>query len=92
MLRMLNNREHRFSVDARERITQIMCSLDVVILSLPQDPSPILVGDLERIVTTLRTADESAAAGKATAAMQLLELAGARMERFRQAIEELRGI
>ncbi|MFN3241183.1 MAG: hypothetical protein ACE37K_06680 [Planctomycetota bacterium] len=82
MLRRIGGRDEQFGATIRERIDEMMAFLDAVILRLPDDPPDDMVEELERVVTTLSTADASLASGNSTASLQMIDLARARLERF----------
>lgn len=88
LLRRIGGRDERFGDSVRERINEMMSFLDAVILRLPEDPPEDMVEELDRVVTTLHTADASLVDGNNAASLQMLELARARLERFAQRVED----
>lgn len=87
MLRRIGGRDEEFGKTIRERIDEMMAFLDAVILRLPEDPPDNMVEELERVVTTLRTADTTLLEGNSPAALQMIDLARARLERFAKQVE-----
>lgn len=85
---MLGNKDAMSGETVRCRIMRYMAALDLVILRLPEDPPDSMVDELDRIITTLRTAEQSAMGGTKQGALGLLDLAGARIERFAKVVEE----
>ncbi|MCK5941998.1 MAG: hypothetical protein KAI24_08530 [Planctomycetes bacterium] len=75
----------------QDRINEMMAFLDSVILRLPEDPPDAMVEELDRVVTTLRTADGSLQGGNESATMQMLDLARARLQRFAKQVDEFGG-
>ena len=88
MLRMIDHRGKSAGLHASQRIEQMMAALDSVIMRLPEDPPDDMVQEFDRIVTTLRTADENVQAGNASSSRQSLDLAKARIERFAKLVED----
>jgi len=88
MLRRIGARDEDFGETVQDRINEMMAFLDAVILRLPDDPPDDMVEELERVVTTLGTADQSLVDGNNTASLQMLDLARARLERFAQQVED----
>ena len=82
VLRMINGRRHTSSASASERVMEMMAHLDVVLLNLPEDPPADMISEIERIVVTLRTADQNFSDGNSASGMQSLELAKARLDRL----------
>ncbi|MCR9245286.1 MAG: hypothetical protein NXI31_09660 [bacterium] len=82
VLRMIDGRRHTSAASARERVMAMMADLDVVLLNLPEDPPDDLIQEVERIVVTLRTADESLSQGDSGSGMQMLGLAKSRLDRL----------
>lgn len=82
LLRMIEHRDGEGVAGTRDHVMQMMAALDAVLARLPDDPPDHVVAELERIVTTLRTADACLQSGNAAGGMQTLELARARLERF----------
>jgi len=87
VLRMIENREHKESESARERVMAMMAALDAVLLHLPDDPPDAMVAEIERVVTTLRTADVTLSSGNISGGLMTLDLARARLDRFVQSLE-----
>ena len=89
MLRMIQQRRHIQTASARERVLATLADLDVVMLRLPEDPPQQLVAEIERIVQSLRNADESLERADSRAGMLSLELASARLRRLAAELPEL---
>lgn len=81
LLRMIEHRDGE-TAGTRDHVLQMMAALDAVLTHLPDDPPDHVVAELERIVTTLRTADSCLSSGNKSGGLQTLELARARLERF----------
>ena len=79
---MIDSRRHSGSVSTHARVMDMMEALDAVLLRLPPDPDDWMVNEVERIVITLRTADEHIVNKNSTGALQFLDLARARLGRF----------
>ena len=88
VLRVIGNRSQGNRNSVRDQIVHMTLSLDEVILKLPEDPPDDMVAELERIVTALRTADQSLLAEQIPAALSSLELARQRLDRFVKTIDE----
>lgn len=84
---MLGTKGALNSDSVRARIMHFMAALDAIILRLPEDPPMSMVDELDRIITTLRTAQHAAIGASRQGALGLLELAGARIERFDKVVE-----
>ena len=82
MLRMIQRHRHSQAASARERVLATLADLDLVILRLPEDPPDDMVAEVERIVMSLRNADETLSRGDARSGMQSLDLAAARLHRL----------
>ena len=85
---MIENREATFSESARQRTVRMMADLDTVLLHLPDDPPDDIVTEVDRIVTTLRNADANMQDRNESAAMQMLDLAQARIDRFARRLSD----
>lgn len=79
---MIKGRRHTSAESARERVMAMMADLDVVLLHLPEDPPDEIITEVERVVITLRTADQCLSDGNSASGMQSLELAKARLDRL----------
>lgn len=84
LLCMIEMRRHSSAESARERVMAMMAALDAIILHLPEDPPDEVLVEVERVVTTLRTADESLQSGDSRTGIQSLDLAKGRLERLRK--------
>ncbi|MCA8949011.1 MAG: hypothetical protein KDE27_05880 [Planctomycetes bacterium] len=82
VLRMIKGRRHTSAASASERVMSMMADLDKVLLYLPQDPPDDIITDVERVVMTLRTADQCLTDGNTASGMQSLDLARARLDRI----------
>jgi hypothetical protein len=82
VLRSFARRSER--ADAQRRVTAMLAMLDVVIGQLPEDVDDDTLADVERVVTTLRTADASIENDQITSGLQSLDLAQARLSRLAQ--------
>lgn len=82
VLRMIKGRRHTRAATANERVMAMMADLDKVLLYLPQDPPDDVIAEIERVVMTLRTADQCLSDGNSASGMQSLELAKARLDRI----------
>ena len=67
---------------------RFMAALDAVILRIPEEAPKDMVDELDRIITTLRTAQQAAEDNSMQGAVATLDLAGARIERFAKVVEE----
>lgn len=85
---MIDHRGKSSGIHSTERIEQMMAALDSVIMRLPADPPDHMVQEFDRVVTTLRTADENVQSGNTAGSRQSLELAKARIERFAKLVED----
>ena len=88
VLRVLSNKDTLGKGSVRDRITPFMAALDVIILRIPEDPPASMVNELDRIITTLRTAEQAAVDNSMQSAIYALDLAGARIKRFARVVEE----
>jgi len=88
VLRMLGSKGPLNTDSVRARIMRFMEALDAVILRIPEDPPDHMVDELDRIITTLRTAEQAAEGNSMQSAVATLDLAGARIERFAKVVEE----
>lgn len=79
---MIQRHRHSQAASARERVLATMADLDLVILRLPDDPPDEMIAEVERIVMSLRNADETLSRGDSRAGMLSLELASARLSRL----------
>lgn len=79
---MIQRHRHSQAASARERVMATMADLDLVILRLPEDPPDDMVAEVERIVMSLRNADETLSRGDSRAGMLSLDLAAARLRRL----------
>lgn len=86
MLRTLERRRNQ-RAQARERVLEMMASLDLVIAQLPEALDPGMLSEIERVVITLRTADQSIEDGQVRSGLQSLDLARARIERLLAAVQ-----
>ena len=82
MLRLIQRHRHSQAASARERVLATMADLDLVILRLPEDPPDDMIAEVERIVRSLRNADETLGRGDSRSGMLSLELAAARLRRL----------
>ena len=88
VLRVIGKRAQGNRDSIRNQIVHMTLSLDEIIMKLPDDPPDDMVAELERIVTALRTADNSLLANEVPAALGSLDLARKRLDRFVQRIDE----
>ena len=86
---MIQRHRHTQTASAFERVGLTLSDLDLVILRLPEDPPENLVAEVERIVRSLRNADEALSRGDSRAGMQSLDLASARLRRLAAQLPEL---
>lgn len=82
VLRGIEKRRHARAEAAREKVLLMLASLDTILSRLPEDAPAEDLAEIERIVTTLRTADQSLSRGVLASGMQSLDLARARIERM----------
>lgn len=88
VLRMLGSKGPLNNDNVRGRIMRFMAALDAIILRIPDDPPDDMVDELDRIITTLRTAEQAAEGNNMQSAVASLDLAGARIERFAKVVED----
>lgn len=82
VLRRLGPKAQRRSEAIRLRLQRMLVSLDAILTSLPEDVTQEVLGEVDRIVVTLHTADASWSQGAFASASQSIELAGARIDRL----------
>ncbi len=82
VLRGIEKRRHARAETAREKVLRMLAALDTIMSRLPEDAAASDLAEIERIVNTLRTADQSLSRGVTSSGMQSLDLARARIDRL----------
>lgn len=82
VLHAIDRRRNPRVESAHDKVLGMFAALDMILTQMPEDAPDSDLEEIERIVTTLRTADQSFSQGGSSSGMQSLELARARIERL----------
>lgn len=88
VLRGIERRRHSRAELARSKVLEMLAELDTILSQLPEDATNSDLAEIERIVNTLRTADQSFQRNILTSGMQSLDLARARIARMAARLRE----
>lgn len=90
VLHTIGRRRNPRVENAHDKVLAMFAALDTILTEMPEDAATSDLAEIERIVTTLRTADDSFVHGNSNAGMQSLELARGRIERLAMRLREAR--